>query len=127
MAEAILVGPSIEEGRRFIELLENAEIPITAALWQWNGFLGSDFWELDLASPLVEKLGLRETYLRVFEILRSSDPPVQIDTWSINLFRPNASFVKSLRRSFKGQKDRTVRESFVDDHVIEHGYLYFVK
>ena len=127
MDQGLLVGPSLEAGRSFVELLESSGIPVTAALWQWDGFLGRDKWELDVASPLVDEIGLQKTYRRIIDVMSKAGTPPDIDLLRVNLFTPKAAFIKSLRREYKGRRDVPLSANFVGDHEIEHGYLYFVK
>lgn len=71
MDKTALVGPDIEEGRRFLELLTNAGVQVNAALWQREllGPLSFGQWSLLIVTPLVEELGVKETYRRLDEIL----------------------------------------------------------
>ena len=127
MALATLVGPNIEEGRRFIGMLAEAGIRVAAALWQWDGFLGGAKWELDLATPLVDEIGTTEAYGKVREVLSKAGDPPFLHLFDINLFSPKAWFIKDLRREFRGRRDLTLSKRMIGDHEVEHGYLYFVK
>ena len=127
MAKTILVGPavpSIEDGRRFLELLSENKIKVKAALWQKSELSGD--WKLLLVVPLVEDIGLKETYRRLDNILSTvHEPPV--DLMNVSLRTPEARFYKSLHRELKNAHDRPVSRQSVGDHFIEEGYIYFVK
>jgi hypothetical protein len=59
MDKTTLVEPYIEEGRRFLKLLEVAGVRVNAALWQKDQF--SSQWRLLIVTPLIEKLGVKGT------------------------------------------------------------------
>ena len=54
MDKAALVGPDIDQGRKFLDLLQKYGIPVTAALWQKDEVFGE--WRLLLTVPPVTRL-----------------------------------------------------------------------
>ena len=124
MGQKILVGPDIEGGREFLQLLKEHDIDVTAALWQYDR--RSDDWDLVIASPLSDKIGLRGTYKKIRSILDLVDPP-PIDLQRVSLFYNRAPFIKSLRRNWRKMREIPIRWQPVGDHIVDDGYVYFVK
>ena len=124
MDQNTLVGPEVDGGRRFLDLLQENGIEVIAALWQYDRLL--DEWELVLALPLADKIGLRETYKKMIAILnRVGAPPLDLDR--VNVFYSNSPFVKSLRRGLRNVRDRKIRRQPIGGHTLDDGYVYFVK
>ena len=69
MAKTTLVEKDIEEGRKLLQTLDAAGIPVVAAYWlyelEWNR------WRLVFATPLVETTGSTPIYRRIREMLES--------------------------------------------------------
>jgi hypothetical protein len=122
VGKTVLVGPDIEEGRRLLALLKDEDIKIKAALWQKDEF---GRWGLVIVTPLVETLGLRETFGRVREILKAHS--LNIDLLNVWLYSPKSSFYKGLHRGLRRAKDLVVSKQPVGDHYVEEGFIYFVK
>lgn len=130
MDKTALVGPDIEEGRRFLELLSNAGVQVNAALWQREELLGPlDFgeWSLLIVTPLVEELGVKETYRRFDEILSKAPQRPKVDLLNVSVYTPEAWFYKSLHRELRHVRDLPVTRRPVGDHVVHDGFIYFVK
>ena len=124
MDKTALVGPDIEEGRRFLELLSNGGVRVDAALWRKGELSGR--WSLLIVTPLVEELGVKETYRRLDDILSKAQPPT-INLFDVSVFTPTAWFYKSLRRELRHARDLPLVGRPVGDHFIEEGFIYFVK
>ena len=125
MDKTTLVEPYIEEGRRFLKLLDVAGVRVNAALWQKDQF--SSQWQLLIVTPLVEELGVKGTYRRLDEILSKAPQPPAIDLLDLSVLTPEAWFYKSLRRELRFAHDRPLTKRPVGDHVVEDGFIYFVK
>ncbi len=125
MDKAALVVPDIEEGDRFLELLSNAGVQVNAALWQRDELLGR--WSLVIVTPLVEKLGVKGTYRRLDEILSKAPKRPRIDLLNVSVFTPEAWFYKSLHRELRNARNLPVTRRPVGDHIVEDGFIYFVK
>ena len=125
MDKTALVGPDIEEGRRFLALLNNARVQVSAALWQRDELEGH--WRLVVVTPLVEKLGVKETYRRLDEILSKATQRPKIDLLNVSVFTPEAWFYKSLHRELRHARDLPVTKRPVGNHTVEDGFIYFVK
>jgi hypothetical protein len=125
MDKTALVGPDIEEGRRFLDLLRVARVQVNAALWQRDELSGR--WSLLIVTPLVEELGVKGTYRRLDEILSKAPQRPKIDLLNVSVFTPEARFHKSLHRELRHVRDLPVTRQPVGDHVVEDGFIYFVK
>jgi len=130
MAKTTLVGSrsatsDIDEGRRFLELLSEAKIKVQAALWQWSEPSGE--WQFLIVTPLVEKLGLKEAYRRLDDILSTAANRPAIDLLNVYLMTPGARLYKSLRRELRNVHDRQVNKRPVGDHFLDEAFIYFVK
>jgi len=120
-----LVGPDIEEGRLFLELLSNAGVQVDAALWEWDELSGR--WSLLIVAPLVEELGVKETYRRLDEILSKAPHRPTVDLLNVSVLTPKAWFYKSLHRELRHARNLRVTRRPVGDHFVEDGFIYFVK
>ena len=125
MDKKALAGPDIEQGRKFLELLSDSKVSLDAAFWQKDQLFGR--WELFIVTPLVEKIGLRETYRRLVEILEKTPQRPDIDLINVSVLTPEAHFYKSLRRELRHARDRAISRQPVGDHFVEEGFIYFVK
>ena len=124
MVKKTVVGMDIEEGRKFIELLQNSGVPLSAALWEKTPF---EFWKLNIVTPLVEQFGIKETYRRLDHILSNARERPAIDLLNVSVLTPRASFFRDLRRVFRNARERPVNGQPVGDRTIGEGFIYFVK
>ena len=125
MNQATLVGPDIEGGREFLELLEQSKVAVTVALWQSSELPGN--WSLVLATPLVDQIGLKETYRRILNALSKARPRPPVDLLNVSILAPEGRFMKDLRRELRHKRNLAIHGRAVGDHVIDNGYIYFVK
>jgi hypothetical protein len=114
----------IEEGRRFLEVLKGSGVPLNAAWWQNELLIG---WQLLLVTPLVDQLGLKKTYRKLDDILSKVPERPAIDLLNVSVFTPQSAFFKSLHRVFRNAKNLPVSRQPVGDHLIDEGFIYFVK
>ena len=126
MAKTLLVGPDIEEGRKFLDLLKREKFPVSAALWQSNEF--GDRWDLAIVTPVAKQLGPIETYRRLRDILEQSPDRPEVDLLNVSVFAPDQNFSKGLRRYLRRVKDYHVTGQSLDfEYFIPNGWVYFVK
>ena len=84
-------------------------------------------WSLAIVTPLVDELGVKGTYRRLMEVLDSAAERPRIDLLDVSVYTPKASFYKSLRRDLGKVRERTIRKGPVGDHIVNEGFVYFVK
>ncbi len=125
MDKTILVGPDLNEGRRFLDLLRTAGIPMKAALWQKDEIVGR--WELAVVTPLVEELGVRKTYDRLDKILSKSAERPAIELVNVSILTPESWFYKSLHHELHDAQNLPITKRQVGDHFVDDGFVYFVK
>jgi hypothetical protein len=125
MDKTALVGPDIEEGRTFLELLSRAGVKVNAALWERDEVFGR--WSLLIVTPLVEELGVKDTYRKLDEILSKAPQRLALDLLDVSVFTPKAWFYKSLHRELRHARDLQVTKRPVGDHVVGDGFIYFVE
>lgn len=125
MDNATLVAPDVDEGRKFLDLLKDAGIPVKAALWQKSEVLGK--WELCIVTPLVEELGVRGTYDRLDRILSKTPQRPAVNLLNVTVLTPKAWFYKSLRRVLRNTRDQFVTKQPVGDQLLHESFIYFVK
>jgi hypothetical protein len=123
MVEAILVGPDIEDGRRFLDILNIEGFGVTAALWHKPP---GGMWRFTIVTPLVETEDIRVLVRRLVTALRSASPPLHFTLNEIYTEGPKSPFAKHLRRHAKGAVNTTVTGYSIEDGS-EEGYIYFVK
>lgn len=123
MVETVLVGPDIEDGRRFLELLKDKGFGISAALWHKPP---DGAWRFTIVTPQMDTDDIRMIVRRISDALRSASPPLHFTLNEIFTEGPKSSFAKYLRRHAKGALNTTVTGFSIEDGS-EEGYIYFVK
>ncbi len=96
MAKTLLLGPDLDLGKRFIELLDAAEFPVTVACWLRCEEQFGEAWELVLGSQLYDTLGPKQAYRRLIDAL----PPIKASEFQIRLLGNRHPLVKGLRKAF---------------------------
>jgi hypothetical protein len=122
MAKAILVGPDLDEGRRFLDLLKDAGIRVRAALWRRE----EEFrrWELIIVTSLVDEIGLYGTYGKLIDILsKEADPAIDLNNVSLRGFRD--SLAKGLHRELRNVRERQITMTPVGSEFVDEGFIYF--
>ena len=125
MAKTLLVGPDLEEGQKFLDLLKKDKFPVSAALWQSNEF--GDRWDLAIVTPVANE-GLIEAYRRLRDILEQSPDRPEVDLLNVSVYSPYQNFSKGLRRHLRRVKDYHVTgQPLGGEYFITNGWVYFVK
>ena len=123
MVTATLVESEVVQGRRVVEALGDADIPIPAALWYYESEAGE--WQLVLASPLVDKDGLRETYKKIQAVLEKQQ--IHLPLRRIRLHSPSDRLIRTIGKAIKtGPGISVIRftNNVVDDVLIEDALIY---
>jgi hypothetical protein len=126
MVEDTLVDRKIEKGRKFLEALDAAGVPIDAALWFY--FPESEMWRLVIATPLVkEGGGTREAYRAFQEVEAALAPADEFGASEIRAASRKDPIIKALWR-FANPPSRLVGRTFggayVDGVDFQGAYLY---
>jgi hypothetical protein len=138
--EIALVEKDIEDGRKLIEALDQADFRVHAALWFY--FSDSEEWRLMIATPLVDEQGPKETYTRVQSVLAKlfktsrfvpihGFPQVEVSTGislkDISVVSPKHNIIQALRAAIRTGPGisgiRLTRNAF-NNVFIEDAYIY---
>lgn len=123
MDKAILVGPGLEAGQRFVDLLMQAGVPIRAALWHRPPLAD---WRLSIVTPARETAGLEKLFQWTREAFDSAVPRLELDEDEIYFIGAKTHFAKSLGKQCAGIKNRptTIYDLEGDAH---DAFVYFAK
>lgn len=123
-----LTGADIEFGRQLWQSLrENKKFPTSGVLWLFESETGD--WHLIVVSPRVDKLGPRDAYRELAEVMRNI-PADSEQLLRIELISPKQPLYQALRSVFgqtasvEGARlgNTNVAGTYVDD-----AYLYEVR
>lgn len=124
MAEKVLVEVDLAKTEKIVSALEQAGMPIAAALWVV--FPEYDDWRLVLASKSFDSLSLGDAYLRVNRILKAAGFTAW-DTPTIFIMKTTDPFVRALRKVFSKTKSvvgmRLGGQSW-GGRVVDEAYAY---
>jgi hypothetical protein len=96
MVKTPLVTPDMVWGETILSALDAARFPVTAALWNLDE---DDQWELVVATPLFDKLGQRNAYMRLIEALQPTGN-VFLGGLPLRLESNKRPLIKELRKRF---------------------------
>jgi hypothetical protein len=128
MVKTILVGPDLALGDDILVALDAARFPVTVALWLLQKDRSED-WKLVLATPLYDKLGAKDAYLRLREAL-SAESPVTLGDFPIRLESNKRPLIKELRKLFAraaSVKGMRLGLHSIGGVWIDDAYIYRVK
>src|SRR5690349_11127993 len=98
MVPTPLVGVSIDAGRALVDKLVEQGISVTGAYWLYTEEIGRV--RLYVVSPLVDEVGAREVYLRIYQTLSLLEGNcLSLD--DIAVISPRDRFVQAVRASLK--------------------------
>jgi hypothetical protein len=126
MDKTTLVDRDIENGRRLIEQLDQAQFQVPAALWYFSPDEG--LWRLLIASPLVDEKGPREAYQTIQDaITHLGISDLRLD--DITVVSPKTPLITELR-FYAGTEGppyvggTRLRNSRVGEAYIDDAYVY---
>ena len=127
MAKATLVNIDVELGDRILGALDAGGFSVTAALW----LLTDEFedWRLAISTPLYDKVGPQEAYLKLVTALSSREPNLSRPL-PIRLMSNRSALIRELRRLFKKSADvRGMRLGghMIGDVWIDDAYVYLIR
>lgn len=123
MDKAILVGPGLEDGRRFVDMLMKTGVPVRAAMWHKPG-LGD--WRLTVVTPAYDTAGLEKLFGWTRAVFDTAAPRLELDENDIYFLGAKTNFAKSLRNQCAGANNRatTIYDLEGDPH---DAFVYFMK
>ena len=98
MDSAALVAPELRQHEALIAALETSGIRIAVAMWAH--LPEYETWRFVLASWDLDKLDLRDAYLRVREALDDAGLTVW-ETPTLHIMKTTDPFIRALRKTFK--------------------------
>ena len=124
MGQAVLVKDRIEDGRKLLDLLAVEHLEASVTFWQYTS--DEDQWTLNIASPQIDSIGLRESYRAVIVAIRNH-PDLAIRPEDVMLLRPR----DPLATAFLDYATRNPSPTVAHIHgiylagiLVEDAYLY---
>jgi hypothetical protein len=124
VVKTVLVGPDIERGTKILQILDEAGLKVSVALWV---FLAEyEDWRLILSSRKFDAVGLKGTYGLFHDTLDAAGFTLE-ETPTVGIFRTNDPFIRALRKTFAKAKSvdgmRLGGQTF-GDRFVEDAYAY---
>jgi hypothetical protein len=124
VAKTVLVSPDIDKGAKILQILDDAGLKVTVALW---AFLPEyEDWRLILSSRKFDAAGLKEAYGLLHDTLDAAGFSLE-ETPIVGIFRSTDPFIRSLRKIFGKTKSvdgmRLGGQTF-GDRFVEDAYAY---
>lgn len=128
MVKETLVGLDITGGEKILDMLDAAKFPVTVALWALYGPEGDERWRLILASPLHDKIGYQEAFLKMFHALSGSN-----HNWAlspISLRTTKDPLIRDLRKQL-GKTSHAIGShlggQMIGDRWVDDLYVYRIR
>lgn len=123
MAKAILVGPDSEKGAKILQILDDAGLKVSVALW---AFLPDyEDWRFILSGRKFDAAGLKD-YRLFHDTLDAAGFSLE-DTPIVGIFRSSDPFIRSLRKTCGKTKSVTgirLGGRTFGDRYVEDAYAY---
>jgi hypothetical protein len=97
MVKTPLVTPDVAWGEAILAALDTAKFPVTAGLWILQD--DEEKWELVIATPLYDKLGQRNAYMRLIDALKPTGN-VFLGGLPLRLESSKRPLIRTLRKIF---------------------------
>ncbi len=124
MAKETLVNEYIEETTDLLTELDNNNFPVDAALWYYLS--ESEEWQFLIATSLVDDLGKKATYQRLYDLIKSNDMLKTTPLRKITVISPKDPLISILRLAIGGPKLSKIRfqNSYINNYFIEDSLIY---
>lgn len=123
MAKTALVDKYLNDGRMLVSALDRDGFLIDTAMWFYSDEL--DEWQLIVATPLVDQLGLRETLRRVQSIIGNLTS-ISLSLSDISLLSPNSNLINAIKTTVRRSKDVTLKGTVTNGILVNDAYIYCV-
>jgi len=123
MVKTALVDKYINDGRTLIGALERENFVIDTAMWFYSEEL--DEGQLMIATPLVDEIGLRETYRRIQSVLAEL-PSISLSLIDVSVLSPHSHLINAIKSTVGRSKDITLKGTVVDGILVNDAYIYSV-
>jgi hypothetical protein len=127
MVKVPLVTPDVAWGEAILAALDTAKFPVTAALW----ILQDDEkkWELVIATPLYDKVGQRNAYMRLIEALEPTGN-IFLGGLPLRLESNKRPLIRTLRKIFgraASVEGMRLGLQSIGNVWVQDGYVYRIK
>jgi hypothetical protein len=125
MAKETLLNSDVAFGERVLKALDTAGFPVPVALWLRKG--DDETMKLLLASPLYDKLGIREAYLKLLGALSGEKDRSR---FSFRLTGTRDPLIRDLRKVYGKTSDADgmrLRSATLGGVWIDEGYVYRIR
>lgn len=123
MAKTALVDKYINDGRMLISALDKDGFQIDTALWFYSEEL--DEWQLMIATPLVDQIGLRETLRRAQSITREMTS-ISLSLSDISFLSPHSNLIIAIKSTVRRSKDVILKGAVANGILVNDAYIYCV-
>lgn len=123
MAKTALVDKYLNDGRMLVSALDRDGFLIDTAMWFYSDEL--DEWQLIVATPLVDQLGLREILRRVQSIIGNLTS-ISLSLSDISLLSPNSNLINDIKTTVRRSRDVTLKGTVTNGILVNDAYIYCV-
>jgi hypothetical protein len=120
-----LTTSDLEFGKRITEQLKAANFPFRGVFWLYDE--AADSWNLMIATDLVDKVGRKETYLRLGDAIKNVSNSVAFQSFPISVTSPNDPLYSALRSVFGttvSVEGSRLPHAYVNGVFVPDAYLY---
>lgn len=123
MAKTSLVDKYLNDGRMLVSALDRDGFLIDTTMWFYSDEL--DEWQLIVATPLVDQLGLRETLRRVQSIIGNLTS-ISLSLSDISFLSPNSNLINAIKSTVRRSKDVKLKGTVTNGILVNDAYIYCV-
>ena len=125
MDETVLLDTYKKEGRTLINSLEIEHFKIDAAMWFYSKEL--EKWRLLIATPLVGRLGLKNTYKRIQSVLAKLEKlGISISLRDITVLKPSDPLINTIMNSIRHSNESIIKDTILNSVQMDDAYIYFI-
>ncbi len=123
MVKTSLVDKYINDVRILISALDKDGFLIDTAMWFYSEEL--DEWQLIVATPLVDQVGLRETLKRAQSIIREMTS-ISLSLSDISILSPHSNLINAIKSTVRRSKDVILKGTVANGILVNDAYIYCV-
>ena len=125
MDKTVLSDTYKNDGRSLIDALAKEHFKIDAAMWFYSK--ESEEWRLLIATPLVGRLGPKNTYKRIQSVLAKLEKlGISISLRDITVLRPIDPLINTIMDSVRYQKETIIKDTVLNSVQMDDAYIYFI-
>jgi hypothetical protein len=123
MVKTALVDRYINDGRMLISALDKDGFLIDTAMWFYSEEV--DEWQLMIATPLVDQVGLRETLRRAQSIIKEMTS-ISLSLSDISILSPHSNLITAIKSTVRRSKDVILKGTVANGILVNDAYIYCV-